>query len=130
MIAGGVKHSEVEKVDGSECGEDGHGLKGEDRKALAGSAAQPPDGEVEEDRELAGHEELPEMSRCSFVGFAGDSIDGDVGEDDGQGAKRHRNGNEGAGLTCDEADGGSHDPSLSRELAETRDYDRNSAEGF
>jgi len=73
---GGIGHwgrLQVEPPDGSACGEGRDGLHREYAQGLCWSPREPFHHEVCDYRHLSGHEQLPEMSRGSFVGFTGGS---------------------------------------------------------
>lgn len=81
--------SEIEETDGRYGCERGSGLERKHKERLPGSAGQPFDGEERQQRQLSGHQELPDVRSCSLVGFAGDAKERNVSDDDSKRRERH-----------------------------------------
>src|SRR5947199_10178070 len=69
-----LRQLQTEEEDGGHRCERSSGLQGEDIERLFGSSWQPFDREEQQYRELPGHEQLPEMGRCSLVRLTNETM--------------------------------------------------------
>src|SRR5436190_2327680 len=90
----------VENVNRCKCCNGGAGLQCHYNQGLLWTARQPLDAKEYEDRQLTGHEQLPEMGRSPLIGFASSPKDSDVEKHDRERGKRHCHGKKGTRL-CD-----------------------------
>jgi len=88
---------QAQPIDGSKRGEGGAKLQSENEPSAFGLPRKPSKSIERHERNLPGHEDLPDVRGGALVGLAGYAENGDVREHGGECGERHGDGQESGG---------------------------------